>query len=205
MFNTNRLHVGCGGTLLKGFLNIDRYAKDADLQTDALRALSYFGDESVELIYSNGFLEHMGRPPVLLEFLGECRRVLAKNGVVLHLGIPDFTEVAKCYLERKAGIVDWDGGHFGLENVYRYTHGLPEASESYMGQLHKDVFDAEKLRRLGSVFPAATVIKYCYPNEQHPLCLGLVLGKLPRFDREIIQLLSEDYVYGVNRDTVEFT
>lgn len=196
-----KLHIGCGGTLLDGFVNIDSHV-DADIKADAIDALGLFADNSVELIYSNGFFEHLARPQTA--FLLECHRVLRTDGIVLHMGIPDFAEVARCYLYGRDGIVDWDGGKFGLENVYRYTHGLPEAAESYMGQLHKDVFDADKLRRLGAVFPAGNIIKYCYPNEQHPLCLGLVLSKYHRYDREVKQLLSEPFIYGVNTDTVEF-
>ena len=77
-----RLHIGCGDVYLKGWVNIDVDSNNeqADLHHDVSQSLPY-DDESVELIYSEHFIEHLSVEEGIF-FLKESHRVLAKSGIL---------------------------------------------------------------------------------------------------------------------------
>lgn len=200
----SRLHIGCGDRYLEGFTNIDLHSATADIRANVLN-MRFFPAGSTELIYSNALFEHVGRPDALRLFLEGCRQVLSEEGIAMHLGIPNFREVARCYLQKEKGIVDLDGGHFGLENAYRYTHGRPETAHSFVAQLHKDLYDSEKVAKLASeVFPWVRVIQYRYPGEPHYLNIGLFVSKQIHSESKVLDLLKSDFVYGVDVETIRF-
>jgi len=200
----NRIHLGCGGIRLPGFLNIDRVSDAADLKLDAFE-LREFPAGQTEILYSNAFLEHVGRMPELHDFLATCSRLLTSTGITLHLGIPNFAEVAACYVEKRQGLVDWDGGVFGIENVNRYTHGTFDPHDTNLEWLHKDIYDAPKLLRCGrEVFPFVEVITYRYPGESYPLALGMLASKHEWTQKGLTNLLRQDFIYGVDLSSVEF-
>ena len=118
----------------------------------------------------------IGRIPKLKSFQ-ECFRVLKNDGLMIFLGLPDFEEVAKAYLEKKPGIV---GETFDLYNVYRYTHGDPEMASSYwLEQLHKSLFDKNYLEIIvkKAGFQQVLSFNYFYPEEFIPLNLGFIAAK----------------------------
>lgn len=200
----SRLHIGCGDKQLQGFTNIDLHSAAADVRANVI-CLRFFPFETASLVYSNALFEHVGRPPAIKVFLEGCKHVLTENGIAMHLGIPNFREVARCYLARAPGIVPKDGGVFGLENVYRYTQGCPETAPSFMAQLHKDLYDAEKLYALGSeVFSWVRVIEYRYPGEPYYLCLGIFMSKRAQPGSTVSDLMRESFVYGVDADSIRF-
>jgi len=80
-----RLHFGCGDTLKPGYINIDTWTGELNLD---LRKTLPFGDASCEAIYSEHFLEHMDYPDATLRLLRECFRVLQPGGV-FDVGVPD--------------------------------------------------------------------------------------------------------------------
>ena len=201
--DVSRLHVGCGGIYLDGFLNIDISADVADVQVD-VSELEFFPFGTTELILSHAFLEHVGRRE-RAQFLRSCYNLLTPDGIALHLGVPDFSEVAACYTEQRTGVVDWDGGSFGLENVYRYTHGNPETADIFIDQLHKDLFDGPKLFKEGQeIFPYVEVVRYRFSGEPYSLSLGVVLSKSPIDQARVMELLAAEFMYGVEVDSVEF-
>lgn len=81
-----KLHIGCGGVLKPGWVNIDLH-KPADLRLDVRFGLP-FPDMSCEIIYTEHFLEHLAWPNESIPFLKECFRVLKNQGVI-HIGVPD--------------------------------------------------------------------------------------------------------------------
>jgi predicted SAM-dependent methyltransferase len=80
-----RLHIGCGGHRLEGWINIDsKAATEVDRVLDVRQGLDYSGAEA---IYAEHFLEHLTLEDGLA-FLAECRRALAPEGV-LRLSTPN--------------------------------------------------------------------------------------------------------------------
>ena len=105
--SVNRLHVGCGNILIKGWMNIlyERREEYGRIQNKngALR-LNYnllktwpMNDESIEYIAGSHFIEHLDLNAGM-KFAAECFRVLKKGGV-LRLSCPDLEIYARNYAE----------------------------------------------------------------------------------------------------------
>jgi SAM-dependent methyltransferase len=96
------VNLACGRTYVAAdpWVNLDYAPTDpAVQQADLLRPLPLPSD-SAALIYSSHFLEHLPRPRVP-GFLAECFRVLQPGGVI-RLVLPDFEEICREYLTRRA-------------------------------------------------------------------------------------------------------
>jgi len=73
-----KLNLGCGPNKLVGFVNIDKQKEvNPDLVWNVEEGLP-FPDNSVDLIYSNHFLEHIDN---FIGLMRECWRVLKPNGL----------------------------------------------------------------------------------------------------------------------------
>lgn len=79
------LHIGCGTNIKPGWVNVD-LGRDADITLD-LREPLPFPDNSVTMVYSEHFFEHLTLEEGT-RFLRECLRVLAPNGRV-SIGVPN--------------------------------------------------------------------------------------------------------------------
>ena len=75
-----KLNLGCGDAYLDGWVNIDLDSEKADLRHDLTEPLPY-EDGSVDLIYSEHFIEHLTAEDGL-KMLRECHRVLKPGGLV---------------------------------------------------------------------------------------------------------------------------
>lgn len=98
-----QLHLGCGFRMLPGWVNID-FILGADVVLDLRRPLP-LPDASVDYIYAEDFIEHLGFHNGK-SLLTECARVL-KPGGVLRLATPDLASLARAYLERSERSLDW--------------------------------------------------------------------------------------------------
>lgn len=189
-----RLHLGCGDQHLPGMLNCEyRATKAADVIMDCGR-LERFNSESVSLIFSHAFFEHLYRAQQA-PLLGDCHRVLKEGGAVLFMGLPDFKVIAQAYLNHLPGHPG-RSEFFDLHQVYRYTHGEPEIAPAYwLEQLHKSLFDREYLQGLLSAagFKHWAIFNYAYKGERIPLNLGFAAWKTPPGDiaPELRKLLPE--------------
>jgi len=141
--NSNlKLHLGCGDKILDGYINIDYYNPKADLTLD-ITDLSYFDDSTIEEIFMNAVFEHIysfEQIPSLLEW----KRILKPGGKLIINSIPDFDIYAKAYLDKASGNLHET---FDLNEVMRYTHGNYNL-ENKFGQIHKDIFNKEKVKNL---------------------------------------------------------
>lgn len=81
-----KLNLGCGPNPKPDWINVDLGGK-ADLHLD-LREKFPFADDSVSVIYSEHFFEHLEYPGEATNFLRESYRVL-KPGGLFSVGIPD--------------------------------------------------------------------------------------------------------------------
>lgn len=91
-----KLHLGCGPNRKPGWINIDLYDAGADLRLDMRERLP-FKDNSVSLIYSEHFFEHVAYPGEVMHLLSESRRILVPNGR-FSVGVPDTVLDVRTYL-----------------------------------------------------------------------------------------------------------
>jgi SAM-dependent methyltransferase len=188
-----KLHIGSSTVRVEGFLNVDiRSVEGVDIVAHAGR-LTGISTATVDVIFANAFIEHVfvGQQ---LAVLREWKRVLAPNGVLIMLGIPDFRVIAELYVSGAPGVM---GERFDLYNVYRYTHGDPEqngttaapetwarwdpgavpngAPRGWLPQLHKSLYDPTYLQELlNAAGMHAVTFNYAWGDEVPLLNLGVI-------------------------------
>jgi predicted SAM-dependent methyltransferase len=105
-----KLHIGCGGHLLEGWLNSDYYpASSSDiLHLDAIQRFPFDGGE-FDFLFSEHMIEHVPYSQGCL-MLNECFRVLKPNGV-LRLSTPDLFFLIRLCSENKSEVehryIEW--------------------------------------------------------------------------------------------------
>lgn len=137
-----RVHLGSGDHRLPGWINVDR---DPAMPVDVAADLTYrfpFRADSVDLIHSEDFIEHVdgGTGAAVLR---ECHRVL-RSGGVMRLVTPDLrTLVEEVYIRRDARHLRWC-------DAYLEAHGPCEALNMHMrmGGEHRFIYDEERLTAL---------------------------------------------------------
>lgn len=92
------LNIGVGNAALPGFVSVSQ-APGAELQHDLAQGLP-FADNSVAGIHCENHLEYLSQEQGLL-FLRECRRVLARGGV-LRVVTPDLEAMLATYIAQSA-------------------------------------------------------------------------------------------------------
>ena len=159
-----RYHVGCGGVLVEGFLNIDgeeAVVPGAPLADVPVRVgtnpETYFlkhelrsgvpaTSNSLDFIYHSHFLEHLddreGRT-----FLQECHRVL-KPGKRMRVAVPDLNLWIGNYVSGNQAFFDWYRKTYLGDDARRYpTHG-----SVFMGMVynwgHRMAYDFDTLSAL---------------------------------------------------------
>ena len=188
-----RLHMGCGDIHLDGYLNIDsRPTKAADIIGNCAD-ISFLPAHHFSEIYSNAFFEHL--------YKGErekCLRSiysgLSSNGTVVFTGIPDFSCVARAYLEKKQGIT---AKVFDIDQAYRHTHGAPEGKSAWwLAQLHKSLFDTQTTKQLLQVagFSRFCIFTYIFGNDKTRITQGFVAWKNRKKKMEQSELM--EYLYS---------
>lgn len=175
-----RLHIGCGGKRIPGFVNVDVVAGSAvDVVADA-RALP-FDQESVAEIYSCAVIEHFSRHE-WVDVLHHWVSLLEPGGRI-YISTADFHKAAAHYLahgqiEPLLGLVvggqrdryDWHGMIFderllqeglesaGIENIRRYDWrdhvvgrlGIDDYSQAYLPHMDKDYGELMMLNLCGT-------------------------------------------------------
>jgi predicted SAM-dependent methyltransferase len=82
-----KLNLGCGPNAKSGWINVDLFDSNADLQLD-LREQWPFPDSSIACIYSEHVFEHFEFYREVPHILSESMRVLQSGGV-FDVGVPD--------------------------------------------------------------------------------------------------------------------
>lgn len=101
---SDRLHLGCGARLVKGWLNVDVSSSDYDIDL-AAGALPW-QDAAFSVICSQQVIEHLELDSELLPLLHELYRV-AKPDAELWVSCPDLERVCNSYNEDKGqGLID---------------------------------------------------------------------------------------------------
>lgn len=130
-----KLHIGCGDTYLRDWVNIDmaRPGRRLDLRWDLRRGLP-FSDGSVSAIFSEHFFEHLDLHSAMQMML-ECRRVLGAGGIC-RIGVPDFGRYMNAY----------DGSDAIIDEVRGYTPTKAIAiNEIFYFYGHRSMYDSETL------------------------------------------------------------
>jgi predicted SAM-dependent methyltransferase len=88
-----KLEYGAGGRTMEGFTRVDRF-DPAELLIDFVEDTMPFPDNSVDVIYTAHFLEHIRYPHPMKEVLKDAFRIL-KPGGILSVCVPD----ARLYID----------------------------------------------------------------------------------------------------------
>lgn len=150
-----RLHLGCGETILEGYVNIDKFDPKADVMAD-ICYLPY-EDDSVDEILCHQVIEHLPYWQTSLlnrvqggelipEFFIGCYKVM-KKGATMITECPDIEYIAKRIVE--SGDVDYTsmvnlyGEYFRPWDKERYNDW-----EHFAGALHITAFTWKKIQAI---------------------------------------------------------
>lgn len=103
---TTKVHLGCGPHVLPGWANLDLDGPPGTVRVDLAHRLP-FADRSVELVFSEHFIEHVTRERGV-KILRECVRILRPGGV-LRISTPDLRVLVEEYLAGRTGEWAADG------------------------------------------------------------------------------------------------
>lgn len=95
----NYVNIACGNVFVAGWINLDYSPVSTEVICADLTGRLPLADNSVDLVYSSHFFEHIPTDRTA-GFLVECRRIL-KPGGVLRLVMPDFDDICREYLARR--------------------------------------------------------------------------------------------------------
>jgi len=123
---SDRLHLGCGGRCVSGWLNVD--VSDSDYDVDLAAGDLPWRDAEFSAIISQQVIEHLELESELLPLLYELHRV-SKPHAELWLSCPDLQRVCNSYNEdRGQGLIDdW------LTRYGKIIYRLPSCSDATQG------------------------------------------------------------------------
>ena len=156
MASDRRLHVGCGGRKLHGFINLD-IAGEPDLKCDVREGLP-FPDGSISRIFSEHFIEHLTRPQAI-RFLLECYRALEPGGVC-RIATPDLDDLVSGYTSNDWREREWIS-KFGFEWVPNKCVMLNIGLRSFG---HRHNFNYDDLAMAGAL-AGFLLARRCKPGE----------------------------------------
>ncbi len=136
-----RLNIGAGIKRKTGWVNVDLHPA-ADVKTDARRKLP-FRDNSVCIIYSEHFFEHLEYPEEAMAFLSESFRVLEPGGL-FSVGVPDTELCLRAYLNG-----NFSPQSLGLQEVEWCTTPMQYLNFLFhQGGEHKQLYDYVTLAKI---------------------------------------------------------
>jgi predicted SAM-dependent methyltransferase len=140
----DKLHLGCGDRHLKGWLNVDMFGSDLNL--DIATGTLPFSEGQFQTIVSQHVIEHLTIEDELIPLLKACNRCM-KSGGAIWLSTPDMEKVAKSYVnhnnddmvaDRQKRLPNWTLN--GLPNQHFMNDMFHQQLE------HRNLFDFELLK-----------------------------------------------------------
>jgi predicted SAM-dependent methyltransferase len=168
-----KLHLGCGKKNIPGFFHMDIEQYPHLDQCGDIRDLSFLPEGSVELIYCCHAFEYFDRAEALAA-LQEWHRVLKKGGV-LRLSVPDFSVLARLYLEG-----------LELEKILGPLYGRIGATPRY----HKTVYDFTSLKISLEAAKYTAVRRYDWRETEHRDFDDFSQAYIPHMDKKNGTLIS---------------
>jgi predicted SAM-dependent methyltransferase len=157
-----RLHLACGKNVIPGWVNIDIEAGNGVYAWDLRRPLP-IPDSTIELIYSEHFLEH-----IELEqgeaLLRDCLRALIPGGIV-RLSTPDLDFMVGQYREGK--IEEWSDMNWSPATPCRMVN------EGMRQWGHLFVYDRPELHALLRRSGFSNVRDVAWRESPHPALCGI--------------------------------
>lgn len=159
-----RLHIGCGPTILPGWVNIDREARAPGVVTDIEPALLPYPDRTVSEILAEHVFEHFSFAEEGAVWR-EMARVLIPGGR-LTVEVPDFEWVCRTFLDAQD---DWrefylvgHADHYGgcgraLDQRWGILQTMFFGNQNGAGQFHRSAYTEAKLRALAAKLGFADV------------------------------------------------
>ena len=144
-----RVHIGCGGHLLPGWVNLDNYP--APLATNLAAGLP-LPNGSARFVFVAHLFEHLFYPAESHRLLDEIRRVLEPGGVV-RIVVPDIEQCIRAYAAGDRSFFSARRDHWGglpddatpLEHFLSYAGAGP--TPEFLFENHKFGYDFETLQR----------------------------------------------------------
>jgi predicted SAM-dependent methyltransferase len=168
LVRSRRLHCGCGGVLLPGWINVDlrrspiqlREGRRPDLYANLARDLP-FTDGTIDYVYSNNFLEHLTREEAV-SHLRASLRILVPGGRI-RVVVPDIAPYARAYSVGDSAFFArlpetspyWPRWSQPADYLATIVHGSKE-----YGWVHQWAWDAESLGAAISAAGFADVRRY---------------------------------------------
>jgi len=145
-----KVNIGCRETGMPGWINVDICkCHSVNCVWDCRKKLP-FENDSVSLIFTEHFLEHLDYYEEVINFLSECKRVLVDGGII-RIIVPDLEKYIRAYshekswdeLSRIRPLIDGRIDHWCGRN---YNTKLELISEVYhQGYEHKSAYDFDTL------------------------------------------------------------
>jgi SAM-dependent methyltransferase len=166
-----KLHLGCGGARLPGWVNIDAYP--AELSMDLRWGLP-FEAGSVDHVFMSHVFEHLYHPEESSVVLKHIHRVLSPGGR-LRLIVPDIELCIRAYCENDAAFMAnrqhtwtwWPKAATRLEDFLAYAGAGPRASHFLEG--HKFGYDFETLAQALTAAGFTNVERSSYMGSKDPV------------------------------------
>ena len=143
---TRKLHIGCGGNVLKNWLNTDYFPETRDvIHLDATQRYP-FSDNTFDYIFSEHMIEHV--PYVSGQrMLRECWRVL-KVGGRIRISTPDLSFLIALYGSDKSALqseyIKWAAGMCGDRTPAEDAFVINEFVRAWG---HAFIYDEKTLRK----------------------------------------------------------
>jgi len=97
---TRKLHLGCGGNIIDGWLNSDLFPLSNDVVHIDVTKTYPFDDETFDYVFSEHMIEHISHAQGQ-HMLKECFRVL-KHGGKIRISTPDLSFLILLYQSDKS-------------------------------------------------------------------------------------------------------
>ena len=162
-----KLHLGCGGIHIDGYVNIDvRYQPGVD-EIDNIKFLRRYASNSVETIYACAVLEHFTR----WEYKDVLRRWydLLMPGGILRISVPGFEELISHYAE-----------HHDLRALIGMFYG----GQDYEQNFHHHIWDFKIMQEDLLEVGFQKVHKYDWRETDHSNIDDFSQSYLPHMDKE---------------------
>lgn len=177
-----KINLGCGKNYIPGFVHVDLDEHPHIDHRSNVKDLSFFKNNTADLIYSSHTLEYFDRNEIN-SVLAEWYRVLKPNGI-LRIAVPDFEAIVKVY--EKYNDLDHQGILGPLYGFWPYKSTRDKIDVFY----HKTTYDFNSLEKVLKHAGFKNVERYQWQNTIHKNYDDYSQAYIPHMDKENGILIS---------------